>query len=109
MKKYFEGNLLSDCCHAEFNPLGFQREDGLWDEECSKCHKPCDPIWVEDIPEMFDFQVGTKVIHHKTFPYLITLTCKKCGEESLFSIRFQEEEFDDVEIKRVLKLRKRNG
>lgn len=42
------GNLVSDCCHAEFDPLGFERPDELWQEKCLKCGKECEPIWVEN-------------------------------------------------------------
>lgn len=35
--------LLSDCCRSEFDPFGFEREDGLWQEKCLKCGKKCDP------------------------------------------------------------------
>jgi hypothetical protein len=36
--------LVSKCCHADFDSWGFVREDGLWDEKCLKCGEKCEII-----------------------------------------------------------------
>lgn len=38
-------DLLSDCCKSDFDVLGFTRDDGLWQEKCLKCGKPCEPVY----------------------------------------------------------------
>ena len=37
-----EMDLLSNCCKADFNPWGFEKEEGVWQERCNKCSKLCE-------------------------------------------------------------------
>ena len=43
-------DLLSDCCQADFDPLGYEKEQGIWQESCLKCGKFCEPVYTE-LPE----------------------------------------------------------
>jgi hypothetical protein len=44
--KNIKGDLLSNCCHYDFDSFGFPK-DGLYQEKCLKCGESCTPIWVE--------------------------------------------------------------
>ena len=41
-----DGDLLSNCCAADFNPLGYEKEEGIWQERCLNCGKLCEPIYI---------------------------------------------------------------
>ena len=41
-----ETEFLSDCCHADFDPWGREKEEGIWQEKCLKCGKECEPILI---------------------------------------------------------------
>lgn len=42
------GSLVTDCCGTEdFDPWGFDRGDGTYDERCGKCGKKTDVNWKE--------------------------------------------------------------
>jgi hypothetical protein len=45
-KKLLNGDLLSNCCAWEFEPLGYEKEEGVWQERCLKCGKLCEPIFI---------------------------------------------------------------
>lgn len=40
-------DLLSNCCNVPYDPFGIVRDDGSWDEKCSKCGKHCQPVYVK--------------------------------------------------------------
>lgn len=44
-----EGDLLSNCCAWDFNPFGVEKEDGIYQERCSKCGKLCEPFYMSPI------------------------------------------------------------
>lgn len=43
-----EGELLSNCCAWDFDPLGYEKEQGIWQERCLKCRKLCEPLWINE-------------------------------------------------------------
>jgi hypothetical protein len=45
MKKN-DGYLVSNCCAWEFDPFGYEKDDGLWQERCLACGKPCEPLYI---------------------------------------------------------------
>ena len=38
--------LLSNCCAADFDPFGYEKEDGVWQERCLNCKKLCEPLYI---------------------------------------------------------------
>jgi len=38
--------FVSDCCHADFDPWGREKEEGIWQEKCLKCGNECEPILI---------------------------------------------------------------
>jgi hypothetical protein len=49
LEKYSRsGDLLSDCCNSDFDPLGFEKEEVIWQERCLKCGNLCEPTWQEN-------------------------------------------------------------
>lgn len=63
-KKQTDGDLVSDCCDSDFDPLGFPRDD-VWDEKCLKCGKKCDVYWKEEKPNLivgsYDIKIDVKL------------------------------------------------
>ena len=43
------GDLLSNCCAWDFEPLGYEKEEGMWQERCLKCGKLCEPLYISEI------------------------------------------------------------
>lgn len=41
-----DGDLLSNCCAWDFEPLGVEKEPGVYQERCLKCHKLCEPLYI---------------------------------------------------------------
>lgn len=41
----FDEKVLSDCCHSDYEPMGFVKEDGSYQDKCLNCGKPCESIW----------------------------------------------------------------
>lgn len=41
-----EGDLVSNCCARDFDPLGWEKEQGIWQEKCLGCGKLCEPLWL---------------------------------------------------------------
>lgn len=41
-------DLLSNCCAADFDAFGYEKENGVWQERCLKCGKLCEPIMLGD-------------------------------------------------------------
>lgn len=55
-----EGDLLSNCCAWEFDSLGYEKEEGIWQERCLRCGKLCEPLWIgtkdiQNIRRCFDW------------------------------------------------------
>lgn len=45
-----QGDLVSNCCASDFDPFGFEKEEGIWQERCLKCGKLCESLYLhEDI------------------------------------------------------------
>lgn len=44
----FNGDLVSNCCAWDFNPLGVEKEEGIWQERCLKCGKLCEPLYISN-------------------------------------------------------------
>lgn len=42
-------NLLSNCCASDFDPLGYEKEYGVWQERCDECGKLCEALLVSDM------------------------------------------------------------
>lgn len=40
------GDLVSNCCAADFDPFGYEKEEGIYQERCLKCKKLCEPIYM---------------------------------------------------------------
>lgn len=38
--------LLSNCCASDFNPFGYEKEEGIYQEKCLNCGKLCEPIYL---------------------------------------------------------------
>lgn len=36
--------LVSNCCASDFDPLGYEKEEGVFQERCLKCGKLCEPL-----------------------------------------------------------------
>lgn len=43
------GDLLSNCCAADFDVFGYEKSEGIWQERCLNCGKLCEPLWISDI------------------------------------------------------------
>lgn len=43
-----KGDLLSNCCAWDFNPMGFEKEPGIWQERCIRCGRLCEPLWISE-------------------------------------------------------------
>lgn len=43
-----DGDLLSNCCAWDFDPLGFEKEEGIYQERCLKCGNLCEPIYLSN-------------------------------------------------------------
>jgi hypothetical protein len=41
-------DLLSNCCAADFDALGYEKEEGIWQERCLNCGNLCEPIMFSD-------------------------------------------------------------
>lgn len=41
-----DGDLVSNCCAWDFEPTGFEKEPGIWQERCLKCGKLCEPLYI---------------------------------------------------------------
>jgi hypothetical protein len=48
MKKKTDGDLVSNCCASDFDPWGFEKEEGIWQERCLKCRKLCEPLYISN-------------------------------------------------------------
>ena len=46
---------------------------------------------------------GFELTFHKKFPYLIEIKCPDCGKKGIFSLKLEQELYDDVEIVEILK------
>jgi hypothetical protein len=40
------GDLVSNCCASDFDPFGFEKEEGIWQERCTKCGKLCESLYL---------------------------------------------------------------
>ena len=47
--KQKNGDLLSNCCAWDFDALGYEKEEGVYQERCLKCGKLCEPLWIGDL------------------------------------------------------------
>ncbi len=59
------GDLLSNCCAWDFDALGYEKEEGIWQEKCLKCGKLCEPIWIgvkdiENIRQCYKWNLNEK-------------------------------------------------
>lgn len=54
LEKFYSGELLSECCQAEFDAFGFSKDDGLYQEKCLKCNKACEVNWMVPKEEEFN-------------------------------------------------------
>lgn len=43
-KSIKQHDFVSNCCASDFDPLGFEKEEGIWQERCLKCGKLCEPL-----------------------------------------------------------------
>lgn len=41
-----ESDLVSNCCAANFNPFGYEKYEGVWQEQCLNCGKLCEPLYL---------------------------------------------------------------
>lgn len=41
-----DGDLVSNCCAWDFDPFGYEKESGIWQERCLKCGKLCEPLYI---------------------------------------------------------------
>lgn len=41
-------DLLSNCCAWDFDPWGYEKEEGIWQERCLKCGHLCEPILISE-------------------------------------------------------------
>lgn len=82
-QKTSDGDLVTDCCKADFDPWGYPREDGLWDEKCLKCGGRTDVNWYtnEQIKQRDNqsYQPDKKVLGKSDDLETDELTAKKRG------------------------------
>lgn len=53
--KFFEKDgwdLLSGCCGADFDPFGYEKEEGIWQERCLKCGEVCEPVYQPNLKKI---------------------------------------------------------
>jgi hypothetical protein len=41
-----EGDLVSNCCASDFDPMGYEKEEGIWQERCLNCKRLCEPLYI---------------------------------------------------------------
>jgi hypothetical protein len=41
-----DGELMSNCCAWDFDPFGYEKEEGIYQERCLKCGKLCEPLYI---------------------------------------------------------------
>lgn len=41
-----KGDLVSNCCASDFNPFGYEKEEGIYQERCLNCGKLCEPLYI---------------------------------------------------------------
>ena len=46
VKKSKSGDLVSNCCAWDFDPFGYEKDEGVWQERCLKCNKLCETLYI---------------------------------------------------------------
>ena len=39
-------DLVSNCCAWDFEPFGYEKDEGVWQERCLKCNKLCETLYI---------------------------------------------------------------
>lgn len=47
-KNMNQGDLVSNCCASDFDPWGYEKEEGIWQERCLKCGKLCESLYLHE-------------------------------------------------------------